>query len=63
VAVLFILRILSEIDLSSYHFVTDFIGRPFREDALAASVSGQRLQYQTGWQFQPIESIRNLTGH
>jgi hypothetical protein len=34
-----------------------------REDAHPASLCGQQLRYRAGWRFQPIESIRVLTGH
>ena len=30
------------------HFITDLVGHSLREDALAASVSGQQLQVRTG---------------
>ena len=45
------------------HFATDFVGHPFREDALAASLSRQRVHFSRGRRRQqPIESIRDLTG-
>ncbi len=44
------------------HAATDIVGHPFREDALAASVSRQRLQNPRGGAVQPTESIRVLTG-
>ena len=47
----------------SLHFVTDFIGHPFREDALTASTSSVLLQIGYGRYLQPIESIHVLTGH
>ena len=44
------------------HFVTDIVPHPIREDALAASVSGWRLQNVRRGASQPIESILILTG-
>ncbi len=43
-------------------FATGFIGDPFREDALAASVSRIRLQFRKRTSRQLIESISFLTG-
>jgi arabinofuranosyltransferase len=43
------------------HVATDFFGRPVREAALAASVTGLRPQNRTGPQRQPTESIHALT--
>jgi hypothetical protein len=43
------------------HFATDFVGYPFREDALAASLSSQRVHSSRGHAAQPTESIHNLT--
>jgi hypothetical protein len=44
------------------HFATDLVTHPFREDALAASLSRDRLQFQQCQYQQPAESIRFLTG-
>jgi hypothetical protein len=44
------------------HFATDFVGHPFREDALAASLSGRRVHSARGYAVQPTESIHDLTG-
>ena len=44
------------------HFATDFVGHPFREDALAASLSRCRLHSSRGCPVQPTESIHDLTG-
>jgi hypothetical protein len=38
------------------------VGHAFREDALAASLSEQRLQFRQHHHQQPIEFIRVLTG-
>ena len=43
------------------HFATGFIAHPVREDDLAASVSGQRLQFGKPGYLQPTESIQYLT--
>jgi len=42
------------------HFATDIVGHLFRENALAASLSGQRLQFRQHHHQQPIESFRGL---
>ena len=44
------------------HFATGSIAHAFREDALAASVSGQQVQIGTPGHLQPTESIHYLTG-
>jgi integrase len=44
------------------HVATGFIAHPIREDALAASVSGQRVQIRKPRHLQPTESIHYLTG-
>src|SRR3989338_6139309 len=44
------------------HIVTDIVAHPIREDALAASVSVQRLHSTRGCASQPDESIHFLTG-
>ena len=44
------------------HFVTDIVGHLVREDALAASVSGRRMQNKQRASIQPTESIQFLTG-
>jgi len=41
------------------HFATDFVGHPFREDALAASLSGRRVHSARGYAMQPTESIHD----
>ena len=44
------------------HFATDFVGHPFRENALPASLSSQRVHSSRGRTVQPTESIHDLTG-
>jgi hypothetical protein len=46
------------LDASLYTLLQIFFGHPLREDALAANVSGQRLQIRTRRRRQPAESIR-----
>jgi len=50
------------LDASLYTLLQILSGHPVREDALAASVSGWRLQNVRRGDSQPIESILILTG-
>ena len=45
------------------HIITDIVRYPFRENALAASFSGQQLHIKYVRQSKPIEFIQFLSGH
>ena len=51
-----------QLERFALHFVTAIVSHSVREDALAASVSGQRLRNARGRSVQPTDSIRLLTG-